>query len=113
MTKRQSPNWLCKLRLHKWRNYGESVVITWKEPGVIFPKSYTTQSREVLTKRECLRCGLRVKRRLVNNPDGTLSCVGWETLSDSEYENDESEESMKIRCKCVRVKRFKFQSDIL
>ena len=93
MTKVQNPNWLCKLRLHKWRNYGESVVITWKEPGVIFPKSYTTQSREVLTRRKCLRCGVRIKRRLVNNPDGTLSCVGWESLSDFEYEEDESDES--------------------
>jgi len=93
MIKRQNPNWLCKLRLHKWRKYGDSVVITWKEPGVIFPKSFTTQSREVFTKRKCLRCGVRIKRRLVNNPDGTLSCIGWETLSESEYEKDESEEA--------------------
>ncbi len=89
MAEKQSSSWLCKLRLHKWRNYGESVTITWKEPGVVFPKPFTTQSREVLSKRKCLRCGLRVKRRLVNNPDGTLSCVGWDDL-ESEDEKDSS-----------------------
>lgn len=92
MVKRQNPNWLCKLKLHKWRNYGESVVITWKEPGVIVPTSYTTQSRDVFTKRKCLRCGIRMKRILIKNPDGTLSCIGWEPLSESECEKDEYQE---------------------
>jgi len=95
MAKRQNPNWLCKLRLHKWRNYGESVVITWKEPGLIVPTSYVTQKRQVFTKRKCLRCGIRMKRRLIYNPDGTLSCIGWDILSESEYEKDESEESKR------------------
>jgi len=88
MVKRRNPNWLCKLRLHKWKNYGESIVITWKEPGVILPTSFRTQSREVFTKRDCLRCGIRLKRILVKNPDGTLSCVGWEPLLESENEKD-------------------------
>jgi len=35
MTKRKL-NWLCKLGLHKWRNYGESIVITWKEPEIMW-----------------------------------------------------------------------------
>jgi len=95
MVKKQNPNWLCKLGLHKWRNYGDSVVITWKEPGAIVPTSYTTQSKEVLTKRKCLRCGVRMKRRLVHNLDGTLSCIGWDILSEGEYEKDESEESQR------------------
>jgi len=95
MVRGQNPNWLCKLRLHKWRNYGESVVISWKEPGIIVPTSYRTETKQVFTKRKCLRCGLRVKRRLVNNPDGTLACIGWENLSESEYEKDESEESLR------------------
>jgi len=79
----QKPNWLCNLGLHKWRNYGESVVITWKEPGSL---GFTTYGREVFTQRECLRCGIKVKRKLVHNSDGTLSCIGWDPLLDPEYE---------------------------
>ena len=89
MVKRQNPNWLCKLGLHKWRNYGESVVITWKEPEI---GRMSNHSKKVFTKRKCLRCGIGMKRRLVNNPDGTSSCIGWEPLSESEYEKDKFEE---------------------
>lgn len=94
MVKRRASNWLCKLGLHKWRNYGESVMVTWREPTSkrVRPSTTTdpnsrfrTQSREVLTKRKCLRCGIGMKRRLVKNADGTLSCVGWDQLSESEY----------------------------
>jgi len=95
VVKRQNPNWLCKLRLHKWRNYGESIVITWKEPTFIKTpyEKFTQKSKEVFTKKKCLRCGIRLKRRLIENPDGTLSCVGWEPLSESEYEKDKNEEA--------------------
>ncbi|NIR87594.1 hypothetical protein GWO13_08585 [Candidatus Bathyarchaeota archaeon] len=48
-----------------------------------------------MTKRECLRCGVRVKRRLVKNRDGTLSCVGWDVLSEAECRKDECEESQR------------------
>ena len=91
---REHRNWLCRLGLHDWRNYGESIVITWKEPTVAKMRAYeiphtSTHSRKVFTKRECLRCGIGMKRKLVNNPDGTLSSIGWEPLSESEYEKDE------------------------
>jgi len=85
MVKRQRQNWLCRLRLHKWRNFGEPVVITWKEPGLIVPSSHITQTRTVLTEKECLRCGIRMKRRLINNPDGTLSCIGWDPIPEPGY----------------------------
>ncbi len=92
MVKRQRQNWLCRLRLHKWRNFGEPVVITWKEPGLIVPSSHITQSRKVLTEKECLRCGIRMKRRLINNPDGTLSCIGWDPIQEPGYEEEEERE---------------------
>jgi len=87
----KKPNWLCNLGLHKWRDYGEKVVVTWKEPGRLGYMhagrlGFTTHGREVLTHRECLRCGIKVKRKLVHNSDGTLSCIGWDPLLDSEYE---------------------------
>ncbi len=93
MVKRQNPNWLCKLRLHKWRNHGESVVITWKEPAIIKTpyEKFTQKSKEVFTKRKCLRCGIEMKRKLVHNPDGTLSCIGWEcahTKKRSSYQKE-------------------------
>jgi hypothetical protein len=102
--KRRNPNWLCKLGLHKWRNYGESVVVTWKEPaskaGPIPTTNslrlrFRTQSREVFTKKKCLRCGISMKRRLVKNADGTLSCIGWDPISESEYEKDEHAEPQR------------------
>jgi hypothetical protein len=85
MIESQKPNWICKLGLHKWRHYGEPVVITWKEPRPIKIRygnlNFTQRSKRVLTKRKRLRCGIRVKRKLTHNPDGTLSCVGWEPTS--------------------------------
>lgn len=104
MVKKQNPNWLCKLGLHKWRNYGDPVTVTWEEPyhrwkGLYHMwsglrkrpsgSSFHTRSRVVFTKRECLRCGISMKRILVKNADGTLSCVGWEPLSQPEYEEYE------------------------
>jgi hypothetical protein len=89
--------------LHKWRYYGEKVVVTWKEPEYVkggygesgdwlpmrtreLPKPIHCQ-KEVFTKRKCLRCGIGVKRKLVRNSDGTLSSFGWEPIS--KYEEDE------------------------
>jgi hypothetical protein len=94
MVKSQNPNWLCRLGLHKWRDFGGSVVITWKEPKLLKTSydKFTQKSREVFTKRKCLRCGIEMKRRLVRNPNGTFSCIGWEPLLYSEYEKDRFEE---------------------
>jgi hypothetical protein len=46
----------------------------------------------VFTKKKCLRCGIKMKRRFVGNPNGTSSCIGWEPLLDSEYESDKFED---------------------
>jgi hypothetical protein len=94
MVKRQNLNWLCRLGLHKWRDFGESVVITWKEPAVIKTpyEKFTQKSRKVFTRKKCLRCGIKMKRRFVGNPNGTSSCIGWEPLLDSEYEKDKFED---------------------
>jgi hypothetical protein len=93
MVKKQKPNWLCRLGLHKWRDFGEKVMIVWKEPAVVKTpyEKFTQKSRKVFTKKKCLRCGIGMKRRLIENPDGTSSCIGWKPLLDSEYENDRFE----------------------
>jgi hypothetical protein len=104
MVERHNLNLLCKLGFHKWKKYGEKVVITWKEPEYVkrgrgrsrhwFPVMTTREhptpihhQKEVFTKKKCLRCGIRLKRKLVKNSDGTLSCIGWEPIS--KYEEDE------------------------
>jgi len=68
---------LCRLRLHKWRNYGNGVEVFWRE--YIGHRAWQTHAETVYEGRECKRCGIRLRRRLVTNDDGTLSCVGWET----------------------------------
>jgi hypothetical protein len=112
MEKRQNPSWLCKLGLHKWRDYGESVVVTWKErtqwgpPHTLstrkFRSRFGTHSREVFTRRKCLRCGVDLKRRLVKNPDGSLSCVGWDSAPEFESEKDKETERKTTKRKIVR-----------
>jgi hypothetical protein len=116
MVKRQKLNLLCKLGLHKWRYYGESVVIARKEYAppykgrVLYPRLTTRdlrfiprpQSKEALTKRKCLRCGISMKRILVKNADGTLSCIGWDPLLQPKYEKDEEPERITTRRKMIR-----------
>ena len=66
---------LCRLGLHKWENYGRQVQVFWQEKGMIW--GMETHSRMVYEKRRCQRCGVAFKRKLIENPDGTLSSVGW------------------------------------
>jgi len=89
--KRTNPSFLCRLGLHKWKDYGELVLITWKEPGVVSVGYTVSKSKNVYTKRKCLRCGVSVERILVNNPDGTVSCVGWRPLSEEDKEDIQEE----------------------
>lgn len=63
--------------MHKWRNYGESVLIVWKEPGFI-PSVKTQRHKHVLSQRECPRCGVKQKRIFSENIDGTMAAAGWE-----------------------------------
>lgn len=41
--------------------------------------SLGAHSKAVYEGRECKRCGLKLRRKLVRNSDGTLSAIGWET----------------------------------
>jgi hypothetical protein len=68
--------------LHKWRNYGESVLIVWKEPGLI-PGIKSEKRKHVYSERECLQCGLKMKRKFSENLDGTQAAVGWEIVEES------------------------------
>jgi hypothetical protein len=61
---------LCRLGFHKWRNYGGMFEV--------FNRSYASPEDAVYERRECKRCGIRLRRTFVTNPDGSLSCVGWE-----------------------------------
>ena len=105
MVKRHNPNLLCKLGLHKWKHYGESVVIAWKEPAklwIVTGEGLIQKSRTVLTKKKCSTCGMGLERKLVKNPDGTLSCIGWKPLPRSAYEKDEDLQQKKARRKMIR-----------
>jgi hypothetical protein len=65
--------------MHKWRNYGESALIAWKEPGFI-PFVKTQRYKHVLSQRECSRCGVKQKRIFSENADGTMAAAGWEIV---------------------------------
>ena len=72
---------LCRLGLHKWRNYGEEVEVFWHDRprAMIYGPTYERARGEVVReRRKCKRCGIKLRRVLVTNPDGTVSCVGWE-----------------------------------
>jgi hypothetical protein len=110
-----TPNWLCKLGLHKWEDYGESVMLTRKEPMTYVwptwahrkwrrwrgtPKKFL--GKKVRTKRKCLRCGINMKRILAKNLDGTLSSVGWVLLSKFDEETYEESQRETARRKMIR-----------
>ena len=86
---------LCRLGFHKWQNYGKQVTVSWNEPFRVgrVPSAYGAQqplgadgkpphgepeahSEVVYEGKQCKRCGIKLRRKLVTNSDGTLSCVG-------------------------------------
>jgi len=75
---------LCKFGLHKWESYGDIVQVFWKEPSIVVGGrargvlDSESKSKAVYSKRQCLRCGVKLKRKLLHNPDGTASAFGWE-----------------------------------
>lgn len=73
------PPLLCKLGVHRWRNYGERVLIVWKEPGFIWGTK-VEKRKHVNSERECLWCGLKEKRTFSENLDGTMAPTGWEIV---------------------------------
>ena len=93
---------LCRLGFHKWRNYGNQVMVFWQEPNLskaAVKNSFGTKvgspediiqahSKVVYEGRECTRCGIKLRRKFVRNSDGTLSSIGWEPTDeegDKEY----------------------------
>jgi hypothetical protein len=79
---------LCGLGFRKWQNYGNKIEVFWEEP----PRGIGLRARErrsetVYERCACKRCGVKLRRKLVTNSDGTLSCVGWEP--DTEETNKE------------------------
>lgn len=74
----------CGLGFHKWRNYGEEVGIFYSEerpssqpiPGQL--RARRTRGEAVFERRKRKRFGIKLRRTLEKNPDGTLFCVGWE-----------------------------------
>lgn len=99
---------LCRLGFHKWQNYGNQVMVSWKEPVIIggsggitaygspppigpdgLPRHIEVQDAHgevVYEGKQCKRCGMKLMRRFVTNSDGTISCVGWEPGTDDTQE---------------------------
>ncbi|MCK4478168.1 hypothetical protein KAU88_06545 [Candidatus Bathyarchaeota archaeon] len=73
---------LCKLGFHRWRDYGERVLLIWKEPGLL-PGTKQGRRKHVFSERGCLRCGIKEKRKFSENVDGTLAAAGWEIVEES------------------------------
>lgn len=76
---------LCRLGLHKWEDYGDEVQVFWNEPQLLAgtpsvrnDSDVDVKSKVVHSKRQCLRCGMKLKRKFLINPDGTVSVAGWE-----------------------------------
>jgi hypothetical protein len=95
---------MCRFGFHKWQNYGNQVIVSWREPHslpyvenrsyskytpssptppegeleVELDSAFATRSEAVYEGRECKRCGMKLRRKFITNSDGTLSCVGWE-----------------------------------
>jgi len=70
------------LGFHRWRDYGERVLLIWKEPGLL-PGTKQERRKHVFSERECLWCGIKEKRKFSENVDGTLAAAGWEIIEES------------------------------
>jgi hypothetical protein len=68
--------------MHKWKYYGERVYVVWREPGFL-PGTKVTKGKHVLSERECLRCGIKERRKFFENLDGTCAVVGWEKINEN------------------------------
>jgi len=79
---------LCRLGLHKWKNFGEVIMTTWKEPGA-FPGTTTKIKKYLQSERKCSRCGIMEKRIFADNPDGTKAPMGWTKTSDETQKSED------------------------
>ena len=87
---------LCRLGFHEWRDIGARVEVFWQEPTVLKAGikntagtlagsqncNITTHKKTVYEGRMCKRCGMKLKRIFITNPDGTLAAVGWEDAAE-------------------------------
>lgn len=59
------------------------MLITWQEPGFI-PGTNKKMQKIVFCERECLRCGIKERRKFLENIDGTLAANGWERIEEKQ-----------------------------
>lgn len=76
------PSASCRMGMHKWSNCGDRVLICWAEPGFV-PGTKKEIQREVFCERECLRCGIKERRKFSENIDGTKAADGWIRIAES------------------------------
>jgi len=69
------PALLCKLGFHKWKNYGEQVMVVWREPGFL-PGTKVNKKKHVFSKRSCLRCRVTEEKQFSETIDGQLEITG-------------------------------------
>jgi hypothetical protein len=55
-------------------------MISWEEPAFFIGTK--KKQKMVFVERECLRCGIKQKRKFSENIDGTLAPVGWDIIQD-------------------------------
>jgi hypothetical protein len=60
-------------------------MIIWAESGLI-PGTHREIRKHVFCERECLRCGVKEKRKFSENMDGTKSAAGWDRISCSKVD---------------------------
>jgi hypothetical protein len=55
-------------------------MISWEEPAFFIGTK--KKQKMVFVERECLRCGIKQKRKFSENIDGTLAPAGWDIIQD-------------------------------
>jgi len=75
----------CRWNYHDWRLYGDRVFVRWNERRIEesfhTPRLVGRQRQDVVhSRRQCLRCGLRQKRKLTQNEDDAWEVYGWEDI---------------------------------
>lgn len=59
----------------------------------IYSRNKERMRKMVYCKRECLRCGIKEKRKFSENIDGTLAAAGWERIEEPEDHADHYKET--------------------
>ncbi|MEM3700704.1 MAG: hypothetical protein QXL57_07565 [Candidatus Bathyarchaeia archaeon] len=80
------PPLLCRLRLHRWRYYGQDVVVTVREYVKVGDARIPVNEgvKLINNKRKCARCGIKQEANIFTNEDGTLSMRGWRESNNSQ-----------------------------